>query len=57
MCKDCGLLGPEIDELIEQVRDSDLSPPEATQVWVNVTDPEATGLCKPCMIAVIEAVG
>lgn len=57
ICKDCGLFGIEIDQLIEQLTDSGLSAPEAEQLWVDTADPDATEICRPCVIALIEAAG
>lgn len=57
ICKDCGLLGPEIDELIQQVRDSGLTPAEEVQLWKQTAQPEAVELCRDCVDAVIEAAG
>lgn len=55
ICKDCGLLGPEIDELIQQVRESGLTPAQEVQLWKDTAGPEAVDLCRPCVEAVIEA--
>ena len=57
ICKDCGLLGPEIDELIQQVRESGLTPSESIQLWKDAADPGAVELCRECVDAVVKAVG
>ncbi len=51
------MLGPEIDELIQQLRDSGLTPTESVNLWVDSADPDATELCMPCVEAVIEVAG
>ena len=38
ICKDCGLYEPEIDELIDTMRHSTLTPAEQFQLWDEVHD-------------------
>ncbi len=55
-CKDCGMLGLEIDELIQQVRESGLNPAEAVKLWKQTSELDAVELCLPRTEAVIEVV-
>jgi len=55
ICKDCGMYVPEIDELIEQVRESGLTPAESVKLWKQTAEPGAVELCLACTESVIEA--
>lgn len=57
VCKECGMYEPEIDQLIEQLRSSGLTPKESIQLWKDTAEPNAVELCRDCAEAVVGAVG
>lgn len=55
ICKNCGLYPIEIDELIQHVKESGLTPAESVKLWTQSAEPGAVELCRECVDAVIEA--
>ena len=57
VCGDCGLLEPEIDQMIENCKGTGLTPTQLIQLLKDIADPESFELCRPCAEAVVEVAG